>query len=175
RTRPRLEASERRPGLGDGTVRVLRRLVGGEVALVLGAIFAASVLSSLAPPPKALAGIGKPSATVGPGSVSRTVDHGPYRVAVSIAPNRAAVPNAFGVKVTKNGRPVDHAAVTAKFTMLDMEMSQQEYRLGEQQPATYGRSSIPSLVMVGRWAVAFSITPPGQPPFQVLLVDHAQG
>src|SRR5205823_4040955 len=54
RTRPRLEASQRRPGLGEPTTRVLRRLVGGEIVLVAGIIFAAGVLSSLPPPPKAL-------------------------------------------------------------------------------------------------------------------------
>ena len=93
----------------------------------------------------------------------------------SATPNRAAVPNAFQVKITRDGKPVRGAQVIAKFTMLDMEMGQQAYRLGSQGPATYGRSSIPSLVMVGRWGLTFRVTPPGATPFDVLLLDHAGG
>ena len=175
RTTPRLEASRSRPGLGESTVSTLRRLVGGEVALVVGAIFVAGLLSSLAPPPKALGAIGQAEATVGPGPVTRTLTHGAYRIGVQIAPNRAAVPNAFSVKVERNGQPVKNADVIAKFTMLDMEMTPQAYHLDQQQPAIYAKKSVPSLVMVGRWGVSFSIAPPGQRPFDVLLLDHAQG
>ena len=175
RTKPRLEASRTRASLGEPTVSMLRRLVGGEIGLVVGAIFAAGVLSSLAPPPKALAGIGHIEATVGPGAVTRMVTHGAYRLKFQIAPNRAAVPNAFVVNITKNGKPVTGADVVAKFTMLDMEMGQQAYRLGSQGPATYGRTSVPSLVMVGRWGLSFHIAPPGGTPFDVLLLDHAGG
>jgi copper transport protein len=175
RTSPRLQASIRRPGLGEPAVTLLRRLVGGEVGLIIAAIFVAAILSSLPPPPKALGGIGHLAATVGPGPVSRTVSHGPYRLAVSISPNRAAVPNAFAVRVTRNGRPVTGAQVVATFTMLDMEMQQQAYRLAPRQPALYVRGSLPSLVMVGRWALSFSIAPRGETPFDVLLLDHAQG
>jgi hypothetical protein len=85
------------------------------------------------------------------------------------------VPNAFSVTVTRNGKPVRSADVVAKFTMLDMEMTPQAYHLDEQGPALYGKKSVPSLVMVGHWGVSFSIAPPGQPPFDVLLLDHAQG
>jgi copper transport protein len=175
RTKPRLEASERRPGLGESTASTLRRLVGGEAVLVVSAIFVAGVLSSLAPPPKALGSLGKIDATVGPGSVNRAVTQAGYKVNVQIAPNKAAVPNAFAVRVTKNGKPVKGADVTAKFTMLDMDMAPQEYRLAPRGPAVYGRNSVPSLVMVGRWGLTFSITPRGASPFEVLLVDHAQG
>jgi copper transport protein len=175
RTKPRLEASTRRPGLGESTATTLRRLVGGEVTLVVAAIFVAGVLSSLAPPPKALGSLGKIAATVGPGSVNRALTQAGYKVGVRIAPNKAAVPNAFAVKVTKHGKPVKGADVTATFTMLDMDMAPQEYKLSPQGPAIYGRKSIPSLVMVGRWGLTFSIAPPGQRPFDVQLVDHAQG
>jgi copper transport protein len=174
-TKPRLEASRRRPGLGESTASTLRRLVAGEVALVIAAIFVAGVLSSLAPPPKALGSLGKILATVGPGTVNRTVSENGYKLRVQIAPNKAAVPNAFAVQLTKDGKPVKGADVTAKFTMLDMDMAPQEYRLAPQGPATYGRRSIPSLVMVGRWGLTFSIAPPGASPFDVLVVDHAQG
>jgi copper transport protein len=175
RTKPRLEAAERKPGLGESTASTLRRLVGGEVALVVAAIFVAGVLSSLPPPPKALGSLGSISATVGPGTVSREVSQAGYKVKVQITPNKAAVPNEFAVNVTKNGKPVKGADVTAKFTMLDMDMAPQEYKLAPLGPATYGRKSIPSLVMVGRWGLTFSITPPGQSPFEVLMVDHASG
>jgi copper transport protein len=175
RTTPRLEATRGHPGLGEPTVSTLRRLVGGEVFLVIGAIFVAGVLSSLAPPPKALGSIGQAQATVGPGPVTRTFTHGAYRIGVQIAPNRAAVPNEFSVKVERNGRPVTGADVVAKFTMLDMDMTPQAYHLDQQSPALYGKKSVPSLVMVGRWGVNFSISPPGKPPFDVLLLDHAQG
>jgi copper transport protein len=175
RNKPRLEAVRGRPGLGTPTVTLLRRLVGGEVGLVVVAIFVAGVLSSLAPPPKALAGIGRAAATVGPGPVTRTVSHGPYRLTFRITPNRAAVPNAFLVKVTKGGRPVEGADVVADFDMLDMEMERQAYRLAPQGRGAYGKRSVPSLVMVGRWGLSFSVSIPSQRPFQVVLVDHAQG
>jgi copper transport protein len=175
RSRPRLEAARTRPSLAAPAAALLRRTIGGEVALVVGVVFVAGVLSSLAPPPKALGEIGQAAATVGPGAVTRTFTHGRYRVGVRIAPNRAAVPNAFAVTVTKDGKPVRNADVTAKFTMLDMEMTPQAYHLAEQQPAVYGKKSVPSLVMVGHWGVNFSIAPPGRPPFDVLLLDHAQG
>jgi copper transport protein len=172
---PRLEVARTRPSLGESAAGLVQRMVGGEVVLVVAAIFFAGLLTSLAPPPKALAGIGQASASVGPGPVTRTFTHGAYKVGVQIAPNRAAVPNAFSVKVTRDGKPVRKADVVAKFTMLDMEMTPQAYHLDEQQPAVYGNKSIPSLVMVGHWGVNFAIAPPGQPPFDVLLLDHANG
>jgi copper transport protein len=175
RTTPRLEVARTRPSLAEPAATLLQRMVGGEIVLVIAAIFFAGLLTSLAPPPKALAGIGQASASVGPGAVTRTFTHGAYKVGVQISPNRAAVPNAFSVKVTRNGAPVRNADVTAKFTMLDMEMTPQAYHLSEQQPAVYAKKSVPSLVMVGRWGVSFSIAPPGRPPFDVLLLDHANG
>jgi copper transport protein len=175
RNTPRLRASRNRPILGAGAASLLRRLVGGEVVLVVVAIFVAGVLSSLPPPPKALAGIGHASASVGPGPVTRVVTHGPYRLAFRIAPNQAAVPNAFSVKITKNGKPVTGANVVAKFTMLDMEMGQQAYRLDPKPGAFYAKGSVPSLVMVGHWGLTFTVTPPGAAPFDVLLLDKAEG
>jgi copper transport protein len=172
---PRLEVARTRPSLGESAAGLVQRMVGGEVVLVVAAIFFAGLLTSLAPPPKALAGIGQASASVGPGVVTRTLTHGAYKVGVQISPNKAAVPNAFSVTVTRNGQPVRKADVVAKFTMLDMEMTPQAYHLDEQQPAVYGKKSVPSLVMVGHWGVNFAITPPGQPPFDVLLLDHANG
>ena len=67
RTKPRLQA-------GDASAPLLlRRLVQGEIVFVAAALFAAAVLSSLAPPSSALAKIQDVAARVGPGPVATTV------------------------------------------------------------------------------------------------------
>jgi len=174
RNKPRLAAYERRPELGPGAASLLRRLVGVEVVLVTGAIVAAALVTSLAPPSKALAEIGKAQARVGPGPVARVVEQAGYRVELRVAPNRAAVPNDFSLRITKGGKPVTGATVTSTFAMLDMEMGQQGYRLKETSPGVYSRSA-PALVMVGHWGLDFNVEPPRAQPFSVLLVDRALG
>lgn len=154
---------------------LLRALVTTEVVLVAAAVAVAAVLSSLPPPPKALASIGSASAHTGPGPVTQVVNSNGYQLQFHVAPNRAAVPNQFAVRITKNGRPVTGADVTATFTMLDMEMQSQSYKLSETSPGLYEHSA-PALVMVGHWGLSFAITPPGSTtPFNVLLVDRAGG
>jgi copper transport protein len=160
-------------GRGSGAV-ALRRLVGGEALLVAGAVFAAAVLSSLAPPSKALAEVGKATARVGPGPVSNVVTRNGYRLAFRVDPNRAAVPNSFAVSISRGGKPVRGADVTVTFAMLDMEMGQQAYHLSETRPGLYQRAA-PALVMVGHWGLSFRIQPPGGQPFDVLILDHATG
>ncbi len=174
-TKPRIAAARERPDVGPGAVALLRRLIGVELFLLVGAIFAAAVLSSLAPPPKSLASIGHSLARVGPGVVAKTITKGPYALNVKVAPNRAAVPNAFSVKLTKNGKPVTGADVVTTFTMLDMEMGQQAYRLTAKPDGTYSRDGVPSLVMVGHWGLNFHVTPPGGTPFDALVTDKAGG
>lgn len=174
RNAPRLRAAERRPDLVEGAASSLRKLVSVEVVLVVGIIFCAALLTSLAPPSSALAQAGKAKATVGPGAVSRTVEENGYKVELQIAPNRAAVDNAFAIKVTKDGQPVRGARVTTGFSMLDMEMGTQSYNFRETAPGVYSRSS-PALVMVGHWGIGFQVEPPGQKPFTVLFVDKAGG
>lgn len=174
RTKPRLRAGAADPELGQATTALLRRLVGGETVLVAAALFAAGVLSSLPPPAKALGQLGKASATVGPGPVTKVVNQAGYRLEFHLQPNRAAVPNRFAVAVSRGGAPVRGADVTATFTMLDMEMGSQSYRLSETAPGLYAHAA-PALVMVGRWGLSFEIQPPGKPPLDVLLVDHANG
>jgi copper transport protein len=174
RTTPRFKASNRRPELGPPAASLLRRLVSGEVVLITGAVLGAAVLSSLAPPSKALASVGHATARVGPGKVEEVVNKNGYRLVFRVAPNRAAVPNSFELELTKNGKPVRHADVTTSFDMLDMTMGEQTYRLSETQPGVYSRSA-PALVMVGHWGLGYRITPPGQPSFDVLLVDKASG
>jgi len=175
RTAPRfVRAGRGDPGAGSSAAGLLRILVSGEVLLVAGAVFGAALLTSLAPPPKALAGLGEINAHVSKGG-SATVKKNGYELHFRFTPNRAAVPNTFGVTVTKNGKPVRGADVTAKFTMLDMEMQQQAYNLPERGPGSYSRANTPALVMVGRWGVGFDIRPPGGDPLDVLLLDHAVG
>jgi copper transport protein len=174
RSTPRLAASRQRPELGAGAVRLLRGLVSGEAVLVAGAVFAAAVLSSLAPPPPAFALENSAVARVGPGRVVRTVSRAGYQLQVLVSPNKAAAPDSFALRITKNGRPVRGATVTLTFNHLEMQMPQQEYQLTETQPGIYRRQA-PALVMVGRWGLTFQITPKGGPPLTALIVDQANG
>ncbi len=174
RSRPRLIAGAREPGLGAPGARLLRRLVSGEVAIVGTVVFAAAVLSSLPPPPPAFALENSAIAKVGPGRVARTVSHAGYVLQVLVSPNKAAAPDSFALRLTQNGQPVRGANVTLLFNHLEMEMPQQEYQLAETQPGVYSRAA-PALVMVGRWGLTFQVTPPHGPPFTALIVDQANG
>jgi len=173
RTKPRLAIAAGDPQVGASTARLLRRLVSGELVLVAGAVFAAAVLSSLPPPPKALASVGSVAKHVGPGAVSTTVKQGGYVFAFRISPNKAAVTNDFSVAITRNGKPVRGADVVLEFNMLDMEMPSQEYRLAETSPGVYAQTK-PALVMVGHWGLAFTLTVNGK-PISLTLEDHATG
>ena len=153
---------------------LLRRLVAGETIFLWAAVFTAAILSSLAPPSKALAKISHASARVGPGPVAETVKKNGYTIAVRISPNRAALPDTFSVHVTRNGKPVRGATVVTRFDMLDMEMQQQSFAFREVAPGTYEKSA-PALVMVGHWVLTFEVTPSGAAPFEVLIVDKASG
>jgi len=175
RARPGLqEAARRDTDSGVGPARLLRGLVSGEILLIAGALFAAAILSSLPPPPKALASIGQVSAHVGPGPANVVVKHGPYRLVFHISPNKAVVPDSFSVSITKNGKPVKGATVISNFAMLDMEMPNLAYSLAEQGPGSYRRNTN-ALVMVGHWGLTFQIEPPHDLPFTVTIIDHAVG
>jgi copper transport protein len=174
-TKPRLQAAVAdRPEVGPDTARALRVFVAFEIGLVAAIICAAAVLSSLPPPSKALGALGKISAHVGPGPVSHVVEQNGYTVRVGVTPNRAAQQNQFSVSLTKNGRPVTGANVTATLAMLDMEMGQQGYAFKETSPGVYTHSA-PALVMVGHWGITLNVEPPGGRPFDVVLVDRASG
>jgi copper transport protein len=175
RTRPRLLASRQRAELGQPTARLLRRLVAGELGLVWCAVAAAAVLTSLAPPPKALAQEGGALGRVGPGPVSRVLTKNGYTLKVRVVPNRAAVPNDFSLSLTRNGKPVTGADVKVTMEMLDMEMGNQTYQLTETSPGIYSRPSAPALVMVGHWGLSFDVTPKGGQQFTALVVDRALG
>ena len=172
RTKPRLAEGD--AAVATSAARLLRRLVSGEVVLVLATIFAAVLLSSLAPPSKALAAIGHASGSVGPGPVTRVVEKNGYKIAIRVSPNRAAVPNSFSVEVSRNGEPVLGAEVTTSFDMLDMTMPRQTYQLSGGANGLYQRDA-PALVMVGHWGLTFTITPPHAAPFDVLILDRANG
>ena len=174
RSKPRLVAAGRRADGGEPAARLLRALVGGEVAVVAGVVFAASVLSSLAPPPPSFALENSAIAKVGPGRVARTVSHAGYVLRLLVSPNKAAAPDSFALAITKGGKPVRGANVTLTFNHLEMLMPQQEYQLSETRPGVYSRAA-PALVMVGRWALAFQITPKTGTPFTALIVDQANG
>lgn len=174
RTKPGLVAAENAPARGERPARWLRRLVSGEAVLIVGAVFAAALLSSLAPPPPAFAQVESAQVHVGPGKVVAAVDRSGYHVQVLVSPNRAVAPNSFALKLTRGGRPVNHAHVNLTFSMLDMEMPNQEYRLAQTGPGTYARKA-PALVMVGHWGLLFDIDPPGAAPFTASVVDHATG
>jgi copper transport protein len=173
-TRPRLAATGVRDDLVAGAPVLLRRLVSAELVLVAGTILAASVLTSLPPPPKALASIGSIDAHVGPGPINQIVKHGAYALRLKITPNRAALPNDFSLGITKNGAAVRGAEVTMRFTMLDMDTEQQTYILPETTAGTYTRAA-PALVMVGHWGLGLTVTPKGGTPFDVLFEDRASG
>ncbi len=170
RTKPALQ----QPVVGEGAARLLRRLVGGEALLVAAALFAAAVLSSLAPPAKALAHLGSPNAHTGPGPVTSVVDMNGYRLEFHVQPNKVGVTNDFAVRILRGGTPVSGLGVTATFTMLDMEMPTLSYTLPEHGAGLYERIA-PALVMVGRWAFTFDVDPPHGAPFRVLIVDRANG
>jgi copper transport protein len=174
RTKPQLEAAADDPSGGAGAARALRRLVGAEAVLVIGAIFAATVLSSLAPPPPAFALQDKALATVGPGKVVKTVKQDGYELQVLLTPNKAAAPNSFALKITKDGKPVTGADVALTFNHTEMEMPQQDYQLQEIRPGVYSRAA-PALVMVGKWALDYQIAPKGGQPFNALILDQADG
>jgi copper transport protein len=172
RTKPHLVAAGGRSELGEPAARLLRRMIGGETVLVVAAVFAAAVLSSLAPPANALAEAGSALARVGPGRVAATVHRNGYTLQVLVTPNKAVAQNTFALEITKNGAPVRGADVTLTFAMLDMQMANQEYQLTETRPGIYTRPA-PALVMVGHWGLSFSVTPKSGQPFTALIVDHA--
>jgi copper transport protein len=174
RSRPRLAAARERAELGAPAAALLRRLVGGETLLVAGAVLAAAVLTSLAPPAKALAKESQALARVGPGRVAAVAHRDGYTLKVLVSPNRAAVPNSFALALTKDGKPVRGADVVLEFDMLDMQMQQQAYQLAETRPGLYSRAA-PALVMVGHWGLNFRVAPRNGKPFEALVVDRAGG
>ena len=132
RNKPRLAAGD--PARNQSAARLLRLFVGSEAALVIGAVFATALLSSLAPPPPAFARENSALARVGPGPATSTVHVGSYVVKLDVSPNEATPENAFQLELTKGGKPVQNAEVTVAFNMLDMQMPQRGVRPGRDEP-----------------------------------------
>jgi copper transport protein len=174
RAKPRIVAARGDAEGGAPAARLLRLTLSAEAVLVAGAVFAAAVLSSLAPPPPAFAEQDQAIAQVGPGRVARTVHVNGYTLQVLVSPNKAAAPDSFALRITKDGKPVRGANVTLTFNHTEMQMPQQEYQLKEIRPGVYSRAA-PALVMVGKWALGYQITPRGGPPFSALILDQADG
>ncbi len=174
RTKPRLLAARERPEVAEPAAGLLRRTVTGEALLITAAVFAAAVLSSLAPPPPAFALQNSALANVGPGRVAETVKQAGYVLQVLVSPNKAVAPDSFALRISKNGQPLRGANVTLTFNHTEMQMPQQEYQLTETQPGLYSRATA-ALVMVGKWALSFQITPKTGPPFTTLILDQANG
>ncbi len=99
---------------------------------------------------------------------------GPYQAVVRVTPNRAALPNTFSLQLSRDGKPVSGAEVTATFDMLDMDMQQLAYTLPETSPGHYTRTA-PALVMVGHWGITLRVTPKGGQPFELVFRDRAGG
>jgi copper transport protein len=165
-----------RPGLArePSTELLLRRLVSGEVLLVAGAVVGGALLSSFAPPAKALALEGSALARVGPGTVGRTGSKSGDALRLEVAPNVAAAENRFALRIQKGGKPVRGADVKVSFAMLDMEMGEQSYKLTETAPGVYVQKA-PALVMVGHWGLQFQVAPQGAEPFEAFIVDRVAG
>ncbi len=136
RTKPRLAAARDRPRARAGRGSAPAHAHSAEAVLVIAAVFAAAVLSSLPPPSKYLSQEGSALAKVGPGPVATVVTQDGYTLKVVVTPNKAAAPNYFALKHHEDGKPVTGADVTLTFAMLDMEMANQEYQLTETAPGS---------------------------------------
>ena len=88
--------------------------------------------------------------------------------------NKAAAPDAFALRITKDGKPVRGADVALTFNHTEMQMPQQDYQLVEKQPGVYARAA-PALVMVGHWLLGYTIEIPGHKPIHVQVIDKAEG
>ena len=148
--------------------------MSGETILVTGIVFAAAVLSSLAPPPPAFALQNSALAGWDPAPWPGRSRAPATSCELLVTPNRAAAPDSFALRITKGGQPVRGANVTLTFAMTTMQMPNQEYQLTETRPGVYSRAA-PALVMVGEWGLTFQITPRGGTPFSALILDQANG
>jgi copper transport protein len=135
RTKPALAAADEAAETRARAVSALRYLVGGETALLVGAVLVAAILTSLAPPPAALAREGSALARVGPGRVATVVHAAGYTLRVLVSPNQAVATNSFSLEIDRNGVPLQGADVTLTFGMLDMQMADQQYQLTETRPS----------------------------------------
>jgi hypothetical protein len=93
-------------------------------------------------------------------------------VALRLTPNRPAVKNRLAVQVTRHGRPVTGAEVTANFAMVAMDMGTWAYHLPERGPGRYARKTA-APIMAGDWRLGVKVRPPDGAPFAVHVIDRA--
>ena len=146
----------------------------GESALLVGAVVAASILTSIAPPSDALAKLGKSDGKVGPGAVARTFTRDGVRIQVGIRPTARRSTTRSRCACSAPASPCATRASPRELDMLDMSMQQQAYTLPEISPGVYERKR-PALVMVGHWLLGYTIEIPGRKPIHLQVVDKAEG
>jgi hypothetical protein len=139
------------------------------LVLVIVAAVLVAALTGGDPPARAARAT---TAHVGPGPVARSLSHGAYRVALQLSPNRPTASNRLTVRVTRAGRAVTAAKVTARFDMVEMDMGNWTYELPEHAAGRYGRKTS-SPAMTGDWNLSVEVAPRAGAPFTVRVVDRA--
>lgn len=117
------------------------------------------------------AAVAAAGADVGPGPATATLTRLPYRLELRLSPNKAAVAGTISIRLTRDGRPVDHARIRATFTMLDMDMGSVTKRVPHAGPPGLYARPAPVLGMGGHWRVRIHVTPAGGAAFTVSVVD----
>ena len=151
RERPRARRARRRAAAPDGQRRGApdhRRRVRSDRALKPRAAAARVRATELRACPTSA-----PGASLRPSKKPATCSRCSYRR------TRQSPPDSFALRISKNGQPLRGANVTLTFNHTEMQMPQQEYQLTETQPGSSHPRATAALVMVGKWALAFQITP----------------
>ena len=91
-----------------------------------------------------------------------------------MTPNRAAQQNEFSLAITRDGKPVTGARRHGDVRDARHGDGTAGLRVEGVSPGVYSHSA-PALVMVGHWGITFDVEPPGGQPFDVVLVDRANG
>src|SRR5579885_1036538 len=104
-----------------------------------------------------------------PAGAKQVVQRG-YVVTLTVRPNVSTVLNTISVRLTRNGRPVSAARVTATVRMLEMTMPARREALRATGAGRYvSRATV--LGMVGRWGLHVTVVPRGGAPFSTQLAD----
>jgi hypothetical protein len=119
----------------------------------------------------AIAAESRTATGVGPGPVVTHLHASDSTLALSISPNRFGAWNSVVLTVTRSGHPVRHAAVTVRFTMLDMSMGTLTFSMPEKHPGRYVYNG-PATTMPGRWQLAFRIKLRSGQAIATAIQDH---
>jgi YtkA-like len=145
-----------------------RRHGTGNVLALLGL----GAIAALAAEPPATAAPARTALEVGPGRV--TVALGADRkLRLEIAPNRATSRNTITLRISRSGKPLHRAHVTASLTMQDMAMGTQTFHLIESRSGVYSYAG-GVFVMAGSWFLEFAVSPAAGKRFKVSVVDHIE-